>query len=293
MPRKKAEQQEQEEQQEDLAADNTEGIISAPIKRRGRRPKALLKANDAAGEKKKTARKRVIGKKVEEKTAAVRSELNKIFPAPEMHMSPVSPADENSEGASCCFAAINEVDTHDSKAALKDEELSAVHDDGRVDSFVNRLSKEETEEDADKPSPSLKSGEVSPSEYTPALRDLQGYDTGARINDNECREHVAQYRHTPPRLGFNFLASNTLLELRKVAKEIGVAAITTRRKDDLIVEILRTEAESMGYRFSGGTLECMQEGYGFLRPSGLLPSSRDIYVSSSQIRRFGLRKRAS
>ena len=68
-----------------------------------------------------------------------------------------------------------------------------------------------------------------------------------------------------------------------------VTSITTRRKDDLINDILKTQAEALGYRYNGGTLECMPEGYGFLRPSGLLPSSNDIYVSASQIRRFGLR----
>ena len=38
---------------------------------------------------------------------------------------------------------------------------------------------------------------------------------------------------------------------------------------DEFVDILRTQAEALGYRFGGGTLECMPDGYGFLRPSGL------------------------
>ena len=104
------------------------------------------------------------------------------------------------------------------------------------------------------------------------------------------RNNKEQYKHVRPKLSFNFLAAQTLAELRRIAKEeVGVQAISARRKDDLIVDILRTQAEALGYRFGGGTLECMPDGYGFLRPSGLLPSSNDIYVSSSQIRRFGLR----
>lgn len=103
------------------------------------------------------------------------------------------------------------------------------------------------------------------------------------------RNEKGQIRHQHPKLGFNQLAGQTLAELRKIAKEIGVTSITMRRKDDLINDILKTQAEALGYRFNGGTLECMSEGYGFLRPSGLLPSSNDIYVSASQIRRFGLR----
>lgn len=112
-----------------------------------------------------------------------------------------------------------------------------------------------------------------------------GTQQQAPIQKNE----KGQVRHQHPKLGFNQLAGQTLAELRKIAKELGVTSITTRRKDDLINDILKIQAEALGYRFNGGTLECMQEGYGFLRPSGLLPSNNDIYVSASQIRRFGLR----
>ena len=92
-----------------------------------------------------------------------------------------------------------------------------------------------------------------------------------------------------PRIGFNQLAAMPITELRKVARELGVTSPTTLRKDDLIVSMLGAQAAQMGFRFGGGTLECLPEGYGFLRPSGLLPSNNDIYVSASQIRRFGLR----
>jgi len=107
--------------------------------------------------------------------------------------------------------------------------------------------------------------------------------------DKEQNGNNKQQKHTHPKLGFNFLAQQTLAELRKIAKEIGITSISARRKDDLIVDILKTQAETMGYKFNGGTLESLSDGYGFLRPSGLLPSSNDIYVSASQIRRFGLR----
>jgi transcription termination factor Rho len=92
-----------------------------------------------------------------------------------------------------------------------------------------------------------------------------------------------------PRMDFNKLAGMPITELRKVAKELGVQSPTTLRKDDLIISTLGAQAANMGFRFGGGTLECLPEGYGFLRPSGLLPSNNDIYVSASQIRRFGLR----
>jgi transcription termination factor Rho len=91
------------------------------------------------------------------------------------------------------------------------------------------------------------------------------------------------------RIDFNKLQAMPIIELRKLAREMSVHSPTTQRKDDLIFSILSVQALQMGFRFGGGTLECLPEGYGFLRPSGLLPSNNDIYVSASQIRRFGLR----
>ena len=102
-------------------------------------------------------------------------------------------------------------------------------------------------------------------------------------------EPVEQKVSPAPRIGFNQLAAMPITELRKVARELGVTSPTTLRKDDLIVSMLGAQAAQMGFRFGGGTLECLPEGYGFLRPKGLLPSNSDIYVSASQIRRFGLR----
>lgn len=92
-----------------------------------------------------------------------------------------------------------------------------------------------------------------------------------------------------PKHNFAELAGRTLADLRKHARELGAAGISTLRKDDLVIAILKEQTEQMGFRFGGGTLEVLAEGYGFLRPRGLLPSDHDIYVSASQIRRFGLR----
>lgn len=92
-----------------------------------------------------------------------------------------------------------------------------------------------------------------------------------------------------PKHSFGALCGLNVPDLRKVAKEVGVTGASALRKDDLVVAILKEQSEKMGHRFGGGTLEVLAEGYGFLRPKGLLPSDHDIYVSASQIRRFGLR----
>src|SRR5690554_5833293 len=62
------------------------------------------------------------------------------------------------------------------------------------------------------------------------------------------------------------------------------------RKKDLIFALLKKETEKGGNIFAEGVLEVINgEGYGFLRPSKYVPSSDDIYISQSQIRRFDLR----
>ena len=122
-------------------------------------------------------------------------------------------------------------------------------------------------------------------ETQPTTESLPAADNAANAEEGET-----ETRKIPrPRHNFANLSGRTLTELRKHAKELGVTGITTLRKDDLVIAVLKEQSEQMGFRFGGGTLEVLAEGYGFLRPRGLLPSDHDIYVSASQIRRFGLR----
>ncbi|HEX9924841.1 MAG TPA: transcription termination factor Rho [Anaerolineae bacterium] len=85
------------------------------------------------------------------------------------------------------------------------------------------------------------------------------------------------------------LEAKTLDELRSLAKEFKVSGYTKSKKSDLILQMLKANAEAQGYIFGGGVLEIIQDGIGFLRSVDLLPGPDDIYVSQSQIRRFGLR----
>lgn len=88
------------------------------------------------------------------------------------------------------------------------------------------------------------------------------------------------------------LEDKKLSELREIAKELGLAGITTKKKQDLIQEIMRNNVESQSYDFRGGVLEIVQDDkqtMGFLRSTNYLPGPNDIYVSNSQIRRLGLR----
>ncbi len=80
-------------------------------------------------------------------------------------------------------------------------------------------------------------------------------------------------------------------ELSKMAQELGVAGITGLRKSELIFKILEEQTKKEGLIFAEGVLEVLPDGYGFLRSPGFnyLPGPDDIYVSPSQIKRFGLR----
>lgn len=81
----------------------------------------------------------------------------------------------------------------------------------------------------------------------------------------------------------------TLDELREIARSLAISGYTRLKKHDLIILLLRANAEKQGYIFGGGILEIVQDGIGFLRSDHLLPGPEDVYVSQSQIRRFGLR----
>ena len=78
-------------------------------------------------------------------------------------------------------------------------------------------------------------------------------------------------------------------ELMALAKEMEVPEVDDLTRQDLTMRLLQADARCQGNIFCSGILEIMSDGYGFLRQKSLLPSSSDIYVSQSQVRRFGLR----
>ncbi|TMI87395.1 MAG: transcription termination factor Rho [Bacillati bacterium ANGP1] len=85
------------------------------------------------------------------------------------------------------------------------------------------------------------------------------------------------------------LETKSFDELQGLAKDLSIPNFRRYRKQELIMKILQVQTEQSGLMFRSGILEIMQEGYGFLRTSGYLPGPEDIYVSPSQIKRFGLR----
>jgi len=85
------------------------------------------------------------------------------------------------------------------------------------------------------------------------------------------------------------LEVQTLADLRELAKEWEVSGYSRLKKEDLILRLLRAKAEREGLMFGGGVLEIVDENKGYLRCDHYKPGPEDVYVSQSQIRRFGLR----
>ena len=85
------------------------------------------------------------------------------------------------------------------------------------------------------------------------------------------------------------LRKMSVTQLRAVSRELELEPASTDRKDDLVDQILQRQTERAGLAYATGILDIVDEGFGFLRRHGLLPSPDDVYVSSSQVRRFGLR----
>ncbi|HZP02318.1 MAG TPA: transcription termination factor Rho [Terriglobia bacterium] len=87
------------------------------------------------------------------------------------------------------------------------------------------------------------------------------------------------------------LKGMNITTLTQVAKDLGVVGASGMRKQELIFKILQAQTEKNGLIFSEGVLECLPDGFGFLRAPdyNYLPGPDDIYVSPSQIRKFDLR----
>ncbi len=88
------------------------------------------------------------------------------------------------------------------------------------------------------------------------------------------------------------LAKMSLNELVKIAQDAHVENVTGLRKQALIARILEVRAKDSGVILGQGVLEILPDGFGFLRSPeyNYLPGPDDIYVSPSQIKKFGLRK---
>jgi len=94
-----------------------------------------------------------------------------------------------------------------------------------------------------------------------------------------------------PRLDLAELKEMGITKLVQAAKSLEIPGAAAMKKQELVFQILRAQAEKEGLIFSEGVLEILPDSFGFLRAPEYcyLPGPDDIYVSPSQIRKFGLR----
>ena len=136
--------------------------------------------------------------------------------------------------------------------------------------------------------------EQRPADAKPA--ETRGAETNsAPAQDGKRLRHsignTGQQKNGTPTLDLVELKDMSILKLNQIAKDLGVQGAAGLRKQELIFKILQTQAEKSGLIFSEGVLECLPDGFGFLRAPeyNYLPGPDDVYVSPSQIRRFDLR----
>jgi transcription termination factor Rho len=117
---------------------------------------------------------------------------------------------------------------------------------------------------------------------SPYNEDLGGFDAATNNRYEEIKRGTTYISE---------LQSMTMVQLLTLAKDEGLADFSGLKKQDLIFQILKERVKQNGLMFGEGTLEILPDGFGFLRSPdyNYLPCPDDIYISPSQIRRFGLR----
>ncbi|MFA7485688.1 MAG: Rho termination factor N-terminal domain-containing protein, partial [Phycisphaerae bacterium] len=137
------------------------------------------------------------------------------------------------------------------------------------------------------PQPKPENTEAAVENNVPA----QAKDSGAKPMTEEESTHAKYERIKKGQLYLTDLQKLSVPELHDVAKKEGIVEYSALKKQDVIFKILKERIRQNGLMYGEGVLEVLPDGYGFLRNPdyNYLSSPDDIYVSPSQIKRFGLR----
>ena len=185
----------------------------------------------------------------------------------------------------------------EAKPAAESKPADAKPSDNRPsDNKPGAEAKAPAEKPAEKPAETKAPAEAAPAAGAPGAdaKPAEGEATAAvpqgRMFDAKRRQH-AQGKNGGTALDLVELKDMNIQKLNQIAKDLGVQGFAGFRKQELIFKILQVQAEKSGLIFSEGVLECLPDGFGFLRAPeyNYLPGPDDVYVSPSQIRRFDLR----
>ena len=108
----------------------------------------------------------------------------------------------------------------------------------------------------------------------------------------QVKETPVKDAAAPKQMDVTALSKLTIAQLNEVAKQMKLEGATGLRKQELIAKVLEAQAKENGTIYDEGVLEILPDGFGFLRSAdyNYLPGPDDIYISPSQIKKFGLRK---
>ena len=142
-------------------------------------------------------------------------------------------------------------------------------------------------DDGPQTGPAAEAAPAPPS--APAKAEAKAEDTGEYGFDAETNSRYEEIKRGATHI--SELQQMTMTQLLNIAKNEGLTEYSGLKKQDLIFKILKERVKQNGLMFGEGTLEILPDGFGFLRSHdyNYLPCPDDIYVSPSQIRRFGLR----
>ena len=117
----------------------------------------------------------------------------------------------------------------------------------------------------------------------------QPADGGESGEPSSAARAIAELSLT--RMSLQELKKKSPADLLAFGEKLEIENANSMRKQDMMFAILKILAEEGGEIAGSGTLEVVQDGFGFLRSpeANYLPGPDDIYVSPSQIRKFGLR----
>jgi transcription termination factor Rho len=134
--------------------------------------------------------------------------------------------------------------------------------------------------------PQKKRRSKTPKNGEPAMTGLP-----ADVQDDAPEPVVATDGPPAGKMNLKELKEKRISELTRMGRDMGVEGAAGMRKQELIFAILQAHAARGGTIYSEGVLECLSDGFGFLRSPdySYLPGPDDIYVSPSQLRRFNLR----
>jgi transcription termination factor Rho len=143
-------------------------------------------------------------------------------------------------------------------------------------------------------SPSIPDGEpevVEVEDVAPPLPPPSRFEIDPSAGPIDAETHAKYEEIKRGNIHITELQKMSVQELHDVAKKEGLEEYTGLKKQDLIFKILKERINRNGLMYGEGVLEILPDGFGFLRSPeyNYLPCPDDIYISPSQIRRFGLR----